>query len=354
LFVNVSDLLILDKSQVKKLEEDTNTAFENIGELMRQSVAPNQMIDELILSIADNMKSIMVGNGHPNEVQNICSLIQKKLSLMTLDSLHTRTYRLLPDEMKQRAYDHSSSQSLSHDSVKFPHQFDNYLKEEKQKLKSVFNLDWDKMRRSDIQEIQSITADLDVHIRNICTDKQITLMEATHNPLSPTTKKEVQHLRYLPRKPSKLLEIYKQELRDWSEIIYQHSEVADKFPPTDENLPKLIKSVRVWKRLMKPWVDAKHHLDWLGWYNVYKLLKEYNINKVADLTKITDDNDLPRGMTREAIQNWLQAKGPDFFIEFIKHAPGIWEQCMEYKRTLPAKYGLTNRMWGKFTSKIKR
>jgi hypothetical protein len=350
----VSDLLILDKNQIEKLKEDNDTNFRNIGELMRKSQEPNQMIDELILSIAQNMKSIMVGNGHTDQVQYVCSLIQRKLSLMTLDSLHVRTYRLLPDEFKQKAFDHSSSQSLSVDSVKYPHQFDNYLKEQKQKLKDAFNLDWDLMRRSDIQELQSITADLDVHIRNVCTDKQITLMEATHNPLSRTTKKEVQHLRYLPRKPSKQLEVYKQELRDWSDIIYQHSLMADKFPPKEESLPKLIKSVRVWKRLMKPWVDAKHHLDWLGWFNVHKLLKQYNINKVADLTKITDDNDLPRGMTREAIQNWLQAKGPNFFIEFIKHAPGIWEQCIEYKNTLPAKYGLTNRMWGKVPAQIKR
>lgn len=349
----MSDLLILDKNQIKKLEDNNDTSFRNVAEIMRKFQEPNQMIDELILGIADNMKSICIANGHSTHIQFICSLIQRKLSLMSLESLHVRVYRLLPDEYKQKSFDHSSSQSLSHDSVKFPHQFDNYLKEEKQKLKSLFNLDWDNMRRSDIQEVQSIAADLDVHIRNICTDKQITLMEATHNPLSRTTKKEVQHLRYLPRKSSKLLELYKQRLRDWSDVIYQFSLVQDKFPPDEKKLPGLIKSVQVWLILMKPWVDAKHHLDWLGWFNVYKLLKQYNINKVADLTKITDDNGLPRGMTREALQNWLQGKGPDFFVDFIKHAPLIWEQCMEYKTTLPAKYGLTNRMWGNLP-KIKR
>ena len=348
-----SDLIILDKQQIKKLEDENNTAYENIAEIMRKSVEPDKLIDELILNIAANLNKIFVGNGHAWMLENICSIIQRNLEIRSLSHLCTRAYRLLPREYKQIYRDHSTSRLLAHDN-KFPHQTENYLKEQKEKIKSVWNSDWDHMRRQDIQELQALVADFDIHMRNVCTDKEITIVDADDTAMTRSAKKTVQHLRYLPRKSSKLLDLYAATLEQRAKAILQFRDVVLKFPPPDDLIKVGIKAERMWIRLYKPWVDAKHHLDWIGWYRVYKLLKDYNINKVADLTSITDDNGLPRGMTREAIQNWLQAKGPDFFIDFMKHAPGIFEISQWYQGTLAAKYGFTNRMWGKVKVLVSR
>jgi hypothetical protein len=346
--------IILDKSQVKKLQDDNEVAYRDIWNLLQRGKEHETGIDEIILRISDNIKSIYLSHNQ-TDFSPTCSLIQRALSLKSMGHLSSRVYRLLPKEMKQIAYDHSSSKTLAVDSDKYPQQFEHYEKEVIEKIKAIRNIDWESMRRQGIQELQAELADTDIFIRNICTDKGITLMETNHDPLTRSTKKEVQHLRYLPRKVSKLREVLVREINglagDYTKLA---SIIDEKFCPSEEQLPGMIKATKRMRDFLDPMLDSKHHLDWLGWYKVWKLLKEYNINKVADLTAITDDNDLPRGMTREAIQNWLQKRGPNFFEEFIKQIPMFFELGEWYKSTMKIKYGLTNRMWGHASNKVKK
>ncbi len=198
-FIVLSNILKHDDEN-KRLEhelltKDINDGYTELGQQWNTHKENLQRLRQIVLTIANNWERIFILEGKDDQKQYICSKMIRDLKFRGLQEMSLNVYEWLKDypQYKQTKYDASSpdndnifnqissSKVLANKNDRNPNiilieEFSVYSNHILKILDELHGLDDRQLLRGDIQVFEEKVADLEVKLKNICSEKKIALI----------------------------------------------------------------------------------------------------------------------------------------------------------------------------------